>query len=207
MQSTDWPPQHSEALREHMAKGMSYSAIADAINAKFRTSYSRNATVGRARRMGLAGPGQFEDLGKPLPTAEAPRLRAINPRMRERHVFEFWRLPPVFEATEFQLRTADVVPRHLSLIDLEHGDCRYPYGGGTEGEAITFCGHRQRPGSSYCAAHFDLSVGPGTASERSAHRDLLKAVEAERNADQTDLRTSSIQGAIQHAARQTQEAV
>jgi GcrA cell cycle regulator len=181
MQSTDWPPQHSEALREHMARGMSYLAIADAINAKFRTSYSRHATIGRARRMGLAGPGQFEGQSKPSPTAEAPGLHEINPhRMRERHVSKFWRLPPVFEATEIaKLRTADIAPRHLSLIDLEHGDCRYPYGGDTDGEAITFCGHLRRPGSSYCTAHFDLSIGPGTASERSAHRDLLKAVEAE----------------------------
>jgi GcrA cell cycle regulator len=75
-----------------------------------------------------------------------------------------------------KLRCADVVPRHLSLMDLECGDCRYPYGGDAEGEAITFCGHPQRPGSSYCAAHFDLSIGPGTASERAADRVLLKLV-------------------------------
>jgi GcrA cell cycle regulator len=181
MQPTDWPPPHSDALREYFAKGMSYSAIANAINAKFRTSYTRNAALGRAKRMGLAGPGQFDDQSKPSPEAGAPGLLEINPRkMRARRVSEFWRLPPVFEATEIaKLRTADIVPRHLSLIDLEHGDCRYPYGGDTDGEAITFCGHPQRLGSSYCAAHFDLSVGPGTASERAADSVLRTAVEAE----------------------------
>jgi GcrA cell cycle regulator len=56
-------------------------------------------------------------------------------------------------------------------------DCRYPYGGDERGEAITFCGHPQRAGSSYCAAHFDLSIGPGTASERAADRALLTIVE------------------------------
>jgi GcrA cell cycle regulator len=55
MQSTNWAPEHCEALRENLAKGMSYSEIAEAINARFSTAYSRNATLGRARRMGLAG--------------------------------------------------------------------------------------------------------------------------------------------------------
>jgi len=47
-----------------------------------------------------------------------------------------------------------------------------------DGEAITFCGHPQRPGSSYCAPHFHLTCGPGTISERAACAVLLKFVEA-----------------------------
>ena len=31
MQSTNWAPEHCEALRENLAKGMSYSEIAEAI--------------------------------------------------------------------------------------------------------------------------------------------------------------------------------
>ena len=188
MQSNDWPPAHSKALREFLAKGMSYSAIADAINAKFGTSYTRNAALGRAKRMRLEGSTQFEEQSSPSPEAGAPGLRGIYPhRMPKRRVSEFWRFPPIFEATEVEkLRTADVVPRHLSLLQLESGDCRYPYGGAEVGEAITFCGHPQRPGSSYCAAHFDLSIGPGTASERAADRVLLKIVEThERQAELT----------------------
>ena len=64
-----------------------------------------------------------------------------------------------------------------SLVDLERGDCRYPYGGDEEGEAITFCGHPRRPGSSYCAPHFHLSCRPGTPSERAAHIVLLRMIE------------------------------
>ena len=44
-------------------------------------------------------------------------------------------------AAALQLRCVGITPRHLSLVDLEPGDCRYPYGGDAEGEAITFCGH------------------------------------------------------------------
>ena len=178
MQSYDWPPAHSQALREFFAKGMSYSAIADAINAKFGTSYTRNAALGRAKRMRLEGPTPFEEPGTPSPEAGAPGIRIYPHGMRERRVSEFWRRPPVFAATEVEkLRTADVVPRHLSLLQLECGDCRYPYGGDKQGDAITFCGHPQRADSSYCAAHFDLSIGPGTASERAADRVLLRIVE------------------------------
>jgi GcrA cell cycle regulator len=180
MQSNDWPPAHSEALRECFAKGMSYSAIADAINKQFTTSYTRNAALGRAKRMGLDGPGRLEDRTASSPVARAPGLHEINPRRtRERRVSEFWRFPPVFKATEVkELRTAGIVSRNLSLIDLGRGDCRHPYGGDTDGEAITFCGHPKRLGSSYCAAHFDLIVGPGTASERVADKDLLRLAEA-----------------------------
>jgi GcrA cell cycle regulator len=179
MQSNDWLPAHSQALCELFAKGMSYSAIADAINAKFGTCYTRNAALGRAKRMRLEGPAPFEEQGAPPPEIGAPGIQIYPHRIRERRGTEFWRRPPVFEATEVKkLRTADVVPRHLSLLQLECGDCRYPYGGDERGEAITFCGHPRRADSSYCAAHFDLSVGPGTASERAADRVLLRIVEA-----------------------------
>ena len=50
-----WEAAHSQALREYLAKGMSYSEIADAINARFGTAYSRNAAIGRAKRLGLSG--------------------------------------------------------------------------------------------------------------------------------------------------------
>src|ERR1700733_15081246 len=52
---TSWEPKHSDALREYLAKGLPYSEIARRINAAFNTAYTRNATIGRAKRMGLAG--------------------------------------------------------------------------------------------------------------------------------------------------------
>jgi hypothetical protein len=41
-------------------------------------------------------------------------------------------------AAALQLRCVAINPRHLSLIELEADDCRYPYGGDAEGEPITF---------------------------------------------------------------------
>ena len=179
MQSNNWAPEHSDLLREYLAKGMSYSEVADAINAKFKTAYSRSAAIGRAKRMGLAAPERPVDLpghwpGR-LPEAKAPGLR----KPRERHPPEFMRPMPVFERTEpVKLRCVDIAPRHLSLIDLEPGDCRYPYGGDEDDESITFCGHSCRANSSYCVAHFHLTRLPAATSERAAGTVSLRLVEA-----------------------------
>ena len=175
MQSSGWPPEHSEALREHLVRGMSYSEIAEAINAKFGTRYSRSATLGRGKRMGLAGPDRPADFPKPAPKASRPRLH----KLRERHAPESSRTKSIFEPVKtVKLRCVEIDPRHLSLIELERGDCRYPYGGDEEGEAISFCGHPRRWGSSYCTVHFHLTRGPGTASARAAGSVSLRLVEA-----------------------------
>ena len=179
MQSIDWAAEHSDALREYLAKGMSFSKIADAINAKFNTTYSRSAAIGRARRMGIAGPDRAKDLAAHWPKlpsdANPPRLH----KPRERYVpARMHPIPALEGAAPVQLHCVEIAPRHLSLIDLEAGDCRYPYGGNEDGEAITFCGHPRRASSSYCVAHFHLTCGPGATSERAAGTVSLRLVEA-----------------------------
>jgi len=176
MQSS-WADEHSRALREYLEKGLSFSRIAKAINARFNTAYSRNATIGRARRMGLSAPERLN-----IPAARKPRrkprpaqllkmrARALVPSRPKRAVLK--------RAAALKLRCVGIVPRHLSLLELERGDCRYPYGGDAEGEAITFCGHPRREGSSYCVAHFHLTSIPATASESRTGKVPLRLVEA-----------------------------
>ncbi len=205
MQSTTWAPEHSQALREYLAKGMSYSEIADAINSRFGTAYTRCATIGRGRRLGLAAPDRPEDGPKRPPKAKTPRLRApklttprskaprLNaprldaprleaPSLQKVHELRSTELSPPPAALErseaVKLRCVGITPRLLSLVELEPGDCRYPYGGDKDGEAITFCGHPRLAGSSYCAPHFHLTRGTGTQSERAAGPVLLRLVEA-----------------------------
>ena len=55
MEQTSWLPEHCDALRKHLAERLPFSAIAKAINLKFNTAYTRNAAIGRAKRMGLVG--------------------------------------------------------------------------------------------------------------------------------------------------------
>jgi GcrA cell cycle regulator len=165
MQSTNWASEHSDALRELLGHGLSFAETANAINTKFGTDYTRNATIGRARRLGLIRPGRPGDGSSP-PRKVTPSSLA---EARERHIPESPRLRPLRErAARLQLRCVGIAPRHLSLLDLEPEDCRYPYGGDRDGEAITFCGHARREGSSYCTSHFHLTRGPGATSVRAA---------------------------------------
>src|ERR1019366_6912942 len=105
MQAANWEPEHCEALRQYLAKGMSFSEIADAINAKFKTAYSRNAAIGRARRLGLSGPDRPDSPDSPDRVTDSPRHwpklppKAKKPRLhkpRERHAPEFTRKTPAF---------------------------------------------------------------------------------------------------------------
>jgi GcrA cell cycle regulator len=178
MQENIWTPEHSEALRQYVARGMSYSAISAALNSKFKTSYSRNATIGRARRMGLSNSSERED-----PPCVWPRRPYLSEgsslhQSRERYAPEPPR-PAAHERAEARkLRCVAVVPRYMPLVDLKTGDCRYPYGGDSDGEPITFCGHPRQEGSSYCTPHFHLTAGAGARLERPAATASLRVVEA-----------------------------
>jgi hypothetical protein len=159
MQSTNWAPEHCKALRENLANGMSYSEVAEAINAKFNTAYSRNAAISRARRMGLVSAARPGDASQLPPK--------VSREMRRRYASLAGWIMPVFKREKpVRLRCVETDPRYLSLLELEPGDCRYPYGGDEEGEAITFCGQPRRDDSSYCAPHFHLTQGAGRESKR-----------------------------------------
>jgi GcrA cell cycle regulator len=175
MESTNWAPAHSDALRKYFALGMSYAEIARAINAEFNTSYSRCAAIGRGKRLGLGAINRPGEATEVVPKAQSSNLRKLGKRL---DAMSKW-LVPVFESVEMpKLRCVEIDPRRLSLLELEAGDCRYPYGGDEEGEAITFCGHPRRKNSSYCTAHFDLTRNPDAVPERAFSAAVLRVVEA-----------------------------
>ena len=174
MEQIGWATEHSDALQEHLTRRISFSEAVRRINAKFGTAYTRNAAIGRARRLGITGPQRPNSLlpGKPAPLEKIHEPRSIESPLSGPH----WPLPVFDKVAMAKLRCAEVEPRHLTLIELERGDCRYPYGGEEENEAITFCGHPRRPGSSYCAPHFRLSRDPLPEGDASAA--FLRIVEA-----------------------------
>jgi GcrA cell cycle regulator len=172
-----WTEEHCARLTSLVAAGDSFSQIGALINAEFKTAYSRNACIGKASRMGL------------LSTRDPCAYRVENPkRVRPRRIYK-----PKTPNTEQhmirriraggngsmhggdaaiapELRVLPLEPRApgLTIIDLEPGDCRYPHGGTAAEPAITFCGHPQHTGSSYCRAHAFLCRGIGASSERAA---------------------------------------
>jgi GcrA cell cycle regulator len=176
VEPANWAPAHCAALRTYAAKNLSYSEIADAINLKFGTNYSRSAVLGRARRMGLLDAGPSE----PSPRRAVSPVSAISATLprAEHRTPRLVRIPDFARAEPAPLRCADVDPRHVALIDLGRGDCRYPYGGDAEGEPITFCGHPRRKGASYCTPHFHLTRNPDIETEHPASRTTLRLVDA-----------------------------
>ncbi len=185
MEMTNWLPEHSAALQNLRARGLSYSEIADAINAAFNTAYTRNAALSRAQRMGLAGldrpepslPGRLDPPKPPPP--ELPRGECLRERPAE-PTLDLLGSPRIFtETVEMPpLRCAGVMPRHLSLLELERGDCRYPYGGDADVETMAFCGHPCRPGASYCTPHFRLSRDLEASAKPVLNDGWLRAVGA-----------------------------
>jgi GcrA cell cycle regulator len=171
----NWEEAHSAALRECVEKGMSFSEAARTLNERFGTAYSRNAAIGRARRMGLSSPERADRAGLPKPPKPtAARLKKLCKRA---FAGSSIRVDVRERAAALLLRCVAISPRHLSLVELEAGDCRYPYGGDAEGEPITFCGHPRRDGSSYCVSHFHLTSAP-EQRERAPARAALRLVEA-----------------------------
>jgi len=176
MQST-WEEAHSIALRELVEKGLPFSEIARSLNARFGTAYTRNAAIGRARRLGLSVPARVSTAG-PFPALKKPDARRIHEK-RARNLLKSATKPTALErAASLQLRCVAVTPRHLALVDLEPSDCRYPYGGDAEGEPITFCGHPRREGSSYCHQHFHLTSLPEPVEKPMPAKTPLRLVEA-----------------------------
>jgi GcrA cell cycle regulator len=176
MEPSNWAPAHSDALRKYFAIGMSFAEIARAINRKFKTHYSRCAAIGRARRLGLGVTRRLEEVIPMLPKAQSSNLHRT---VKSQEALAKWLARLAVRKEIPKLRCAEVDPRGLSLLELEAGDCRYPYGGDEESEAISFCGRPKRKGSSYCAAHSHLTRNPDAVAERAfstaAGRGRMKA--------------------------------
>lgn len=153
-----WPVEHCDELRR-IAPYCSAGVAAAKLNEKFGTSYSRNAVIGRRIRMGLGNASEAgkERLERKPQQKAAPIVRAVAPSQP--------RPKPV---------CVDAEPLHLPLIELEHHQCRWPFGDGP----FTFCGHPRYTDRStsdeqqtmYCLKHLQMSIGHGTQQERSATR-------------------------------------
>ena len=145
-----WSIEEDDRLKQLYAEGCSCSLIASRMPGK-----TRNAVIGRVHRLGLEKRGKGKTPEKSMRAPSSARAR--SPAKPKAIVIR----PP---RQEIELRCAEVVPLQADLVELTHGQCRYPFGDGP----FTFCGHPKYGSSSYCSAHFFLSIGPGTISEQSA---------------------------------------
>lgn len=148
--SVVWSDEMDTELKSVLEAGRSYSEAAVLLNAKFGTSFSRYACLGRSHRKGLAKDVKRDP--KPNPTPRQRKPRSSSPVIREKK----------FRAEPFAPQVIEAPPSlGLSLIDLPDTACRYPYGEGP----YTYCGHETMfvstdTRSSYCEAHHRLCWVP-----------------------------------------------
>jgi GcrA cell cycle regulator len=134
MQSGDWTPEHSQALREYVTRGISFARAAAEINARFGpltpavppsvaasewgSSFRRGVRIGRCPRR-RRGRRRHRGKGRRANTRPANRPR---PEPQPEAI-------PAVAPAPVQLRCVGMAPRLISLVELEPCDCRCPYGG------------------------------------------------------------------------------
>lgn len=109
---------------------------------------TRNAVIGKVHRLGLEPRGRSNQFhGNQKRSAIKTKKR---PAQFAHSVLPEWPEPRPFVCTE----AVAVEPLHLSLQDLTHNDCRWPFGLSVP---YSFCGHPKTT-KWYCAAHEELST-------------------------------------------------
>lgn len=139
-----WRDEEDNLIRSLWADGVSFAAIAKALNARFKPiKRTRNACVGRAHRLGLRRETPTRQITAPRPARRrapsAPRLREVKRVEKSAPI-----LPPIGAS---------------DIIEAAAGTCRFMCG--DPKEAYQLCGH---PGEPWCAAHRALVYGKGQPS-------------------------------------------
>jgi GcrA cell cycle regulator len=140
---TTWTDARVAELKAFLAEGYSSSQIAVKLG-----HATRNAVIGKIHRLRLSRVGIVKKIAP-----RAPRQAPVS-KPRQRYTPESKRVTTVFDnITRLDLRTAEIEPLHVSLVDLKSFQCRWAYGDSN----FTFCGHEQMEGSSYCLDHLAIS--------------------------------------------------
>jgi GcrA cell cycle regulator len=142
-----WPEEHAQELTRLVASGMVYRLIAESLNERFGTAHTKNAIVGKVQRLNLTPPDKPKK--PPYVRKPTPRRREFTSTriVRANSNSNAMRVIKTVELEQYKLRAVELVPEHVSLIDVQ--GCRYPYGDGP----FTFCNHPKHDGSSYCTPH------------------------------------------------------
>lgn len=142
MRGLRWNDTMDVELRKLHGEGYSSSQIAGFM----QMGLSRNAVIGRVFRLGLSRPIVRKNREAKVARTHKPVVRIVRANGNSNG----FRVNISVETDSFMPRCVEVVPLHAQLMDLNQGQCRYPYGDGP----FTFCA--QPAGGSYCPAHTRL---------------------------------------------------
>ena len=162
---TAWTAPMEERLLQLLGKGLSYLDIAKIISREFTVVVSKNACIGKGRRMQVA-------LRMPARKGSACRKRNARKNREGRSRQQSGRRnSPRKRRVErknqqhrqsLKHRARQSSGRDLTLLQLLPTSCRWPSGNSPN---VTFCGADKADGSSYCLKHA-LIASPGFGRER-----------------------------------------
>lgn len=126
-----------------------YSQIAATLSKEFHTTFSKNACIGKAKRLGL--PERDTAIpGRPKKKREWPKKKnaplAMYSRAQRIKALKDGRPP-----RRYPTRKPRPPAGGVHLLDLKHHHCRYIVGD------LRFCGEQKIDDSSYCEAHHRLT--------------------------------------------------
>lgn len=139
---------------------------------------SRNAIIGKLNRLGLSDTQRIRNPDvRPGPASRPPtnadwflrkriaaKAKAAVPKPASVVIWE-----AETEATPPKVRGDAIevpVEQRKQILDLEPGDCRFPYNDPTKPEEFYFCGGPKVPGLSYCLAHAQACYLPSAVKSK-----------------------------------------
>jgi GcrA cell cycle regulator len=136
---------HTRSLTERLIElhgltgmaSLSMAEIAEKLSSEFRFRITRNAVIGKARRLGLGEHPEKKPPKKPKPEPVV-RRRYVRPRPAAVRV----------------LRAKITSDHPLTLLQLRNGDCTWPLGGIEARTPYLFCGKPCDVDRSWCPEHW-----------------------------------------------------
>ena len=142
-----WSHERIDLLRKMVPEGHSYSVIAAHVSALPGPSVSRNAAIGKATRLGI-------NIQHTRTFHKGARKKVLAPRRPMRRVAPTSQAVALAQLQREAIRaTPDLITppeERKSLLALEAGCCRWPYG---DAAPFAFCGKPKLPGLPYCSGH------------------------------------------------------
>lgn len=185
-----WPEDHLAELHRLHSEKMTFTAIAEALNTKFGTAYTRSSIAGKCRKAGLSKPRVLKPKAAE-PKVERPNRASLgigsavqkisrtkisdkgNYSLRGaeasglvtklKAVQRAKDMASVMKGDGYKPKTVEVATLDIRMVDLEPMQCRFACT--RVDDEWRFCGHRTFDGSSYCELHHKLCWTPRKAPD------------------------------------------
>lgn len=144
-----WTDEEKDRLCALLAQGLTARVCAEHFPDRSRNSIigliTRNPHLQRIRAMGWAL------MGKALPGPAKKKAKGPSRLARSFVPSLSAKQPPSMPVIEITAEEYDAASRHIRLMELQSGDCRYVVEG--TGEHALFCAAPVHPGLSWCGHH------------------------------------------------------